>query len=183
MTERGGPTRTPDPGAGVGLGGPGGNESGPNVPLSAGGQDPRLRGNALANPPACLIDPAACVASAARQLAPLFEAFEAAEVAGAAAGVAATGYVVMIVAGLLVAGDTPVVQAQDKVPVEGKSAKEAAKDVPSWAKGNRPKVGESGKDFAKRLLDEKYGPGNYPKGPGSEFNKVKKWGDRAFRDP
>jgi hypothetical protein len=31
-----------------------------------------------------------------------------------------------------------------------------------------------------RLLDEKYGKGQYPTGPGSEFNKIKKWGDRAF---
>ena len=23
-------------------------------------------------------------------------------------------------------------------------------------------------------------PGAYPTGPGSEFNKIKKWGDRAF---
>ena len=33
---------------------------------------------------------------------------------------------------------------------------------------------------AKRLLNDKYGAGNYPTGPGSEFNKIKKWGDRAF---
>jgi hypothetical protein len=37
-----------------------------------------------------------------------------------------------------------------------------------------------GRQFAERLLDEKYGRGNYPTGPGSEFNKIKKWGDRAF---
>jgi hypothetical protein len=30
------------------------------------------------------------------------------------------------------------------------------------------------------LLDEKYGAGKYPTGPGSEFSKLKKWGDRAF---
>jgi hypothetical protein len=30
------------------------------------------------------------------------------------------------------------------------------------------------------LLDDKYGVGSYPMGPGSEFNKIKKWGDRAF---
>lgn len=62
----------------------------------------------------------------------------------------------------------------------GLSGKEAADDVPSWAQGERPLIGESGKDFAKRLLDDKYGAGNYPTGPGSEFNKIKKWGDRAF---
>jgi hypothetical protein len=70
-----------------------------------------------------------------------------------------------------------------KTPKSGVSGKEGAKDVPSWAKGERPKVNESGKDFAKRLLDKKYGEGNYDKGPGSEFNKIQKWGDRAFENP
>jgi RHS repeat-associated protein len=71
----------------------------------------------------------------------------------------------------------------DKVARPGVSGREGAKDVPSWAGGNRPKIGESGKDFADRLCRDKYGPGNYPKGPGSEFNKIKKWGDRSFIDP
>ena len=62
----------------------------------------------------------------------------------------------------------------------GLSAKEAANDVPSWAKGQRPLTTENGREFAERLLAEKYGKGNYPTGPGSEFNKIKKWGDRAF---
>jgi hypothetical protein len=74
-------------------------------------------------------------------------------------------------------------QEQYKTPKAGVSGKEGAKDVPSWAKGERPKVNESGKDFAKRLLDKKYGEGNYDKGPGSEFNKIQKWGDRAFENP
>ena len=39
----------------------------------------------------------------------------------------------------------------------------------------------SGKEFAKRLLDEKYGKGNYTTGPGSEYNKIRKWGDRGFK--
>ncbi len=62
----------------------------------------------------------------------------------------------------------------------GLSRKEAGSDVPSWAKGKRPLRTESGTQFARRLLDAKYGRGNYPTGPGSEFNKIKKWGDRAF---
>jgi hypothetical protein len=74
-------------------------------------------------------------------------------------------------------------QEQYKTPRSGVSGKEGAKDVPSWAKGERPKVNESGKDFAKRLLDKKHGEGNYDKGPGSEFNKIQKWGDRAFENP
>jgi hypothetical protein len=77
----------------------------------------------------------------------------------------------------------PQTQEQYKTPKSGASGKEGAKDVPSWAKGERPKVNESGKDFAKRLLDKKYGEGNYDKGPGSEFNKIQKWGDRAFENP
>ncbi len=67
-----------------------------------------------------------------------------------------------------------------KKPKAGLSGKEAATDVPSWAKGQRPSSNESGKKFAGRLLDAKYGRGNYPKDPGSEFNKIQKWGDRAF---
>ena len=62
----------------------------------------------------------------------------------------------------------------------GLSAKEAANDVPSWAQGDRPFTTENGRQFAERLLDEKYGKGNYPTGPGSEFSKIKKWGGRAF---
>ena len=54
------------------------------------------------------------------------------------------------------------------------SGKEGAKDAPSWAEGQRPRVGESGKDFAQRLLDEKYGKGNYKKGADSEFSRIQK---------
>jgi hypothetical protein len=53
-------------------------------------------------------------------------------------------------------------------------------DIPSWARGQRPYVGENGKKFAKRLCDERYGEGNYPIGAGSEFNQLKKHGDRDF---
>ena len=71
---------------------------------------------------------------------------------------------------------------QYRKPSSSKSAKEAAKDVPSWAKGNAPYVGENGKQFAKRLMDERYGVGNYDQGVGSEYNKIKKWGDRGFEN-
>lgn len=59
------------------------------------------------------------------------------------------------------------------------SGKEKANDIPSWAKGEKPKEGESGKDYAKRLCDKKYGEGNYDKGPASDYNKLKKYGDRG----
>ena len=66
-----------------------------------------------------------------------------------------------------------------KSPKSG-SGKEKADDVPSWAKGNRPYKNENGKQFAKRLCDEQFGSGNYPKGPKSDFNRIQKWGDRGF---
>jgi hypothetical protein len=39
---------------------------------------------------------------------------------------------------------------------------------------------EDGKAFAKRILDEKYGTGNYPKGAGSEFSQIQKWANTHF---
>ena len=41
------------------------------------------------------------------------------------------------------------------------SNKEKATDIPSWAKGKKPRAGESGKEFAKRVMDERYGKDNY----------------------
>ncbi|WP_051884775.1 DUF6443 domain-containing protein [Chryseobacterium luteum] len=82
------------------------------------------------------------------------------------------------------------VPKEKKVPVSGKTGKEAAKDVPSWVKeqGEAPYVDEDGKTFAERVLNGQYGKGEWnkgkaSKGPGSEFNKIKKWGDRGFELP
>jgi len=46
--------------------------------------------------------------------------------------------------------------------------------------GKRLYVGGKGEDFAKRLLDERYGPVRPPRGPGTEFNELQKYADRAF---
>ncbi|MEO7330935.1 MAG: RHS repeat-associated core domain-containing protein [Minicystis sp.] len=70
-----------------------------------------------------------------------------------------------------------------KVPKAGLSGKEGAKDVPSWIRGSRPRVGENGNDFARRVLDEKYGTGQWKSGPGSEHNQIRKWADRSFQEP
>ena len=59
-----------------------------------------------------------------------------------------------------------------------KTQKERSTDVPSWAKGLRPGADENGKEFARRIMDEQYGPGNYGTGPKSEFNWLKKNADR-----
>jgi hypothetical protein len=63
---------------------------------------------------------------------------------------------------------------------KGASGKSGATDIPSWANGQRPYAHEDGKAFAKRILDQKYGSGKYPMGPNSEYNKIKKYGDRHF---
>ncbi|MFN8647614.1 MAG: RHS repeat-associated core domain-containing protein [Gemmatimonadales bacterium] len=74
-------------------------------------------------------------------------------------------------------------QPQYKIPKPGSSGKAGATDAPSWAKGQRPLVGESGKNYAKRLLDDKYGAGKWKTGAGSEFNQLQKYADRHFMDP
>ena len=70
-----------------------------------------------------------------------------------------------------------------KSPARG-SGKDKADDVPSWAKGNetaRPRVGETPSQSATRVLDGKYGSGNYQRGPGSEYSKIQKWHSRGFQ--
>jgi hypothetical protein len=74
-----------------------------------------------------------------------------------------------------------VVQNKYKQVKEGARGKQGATDIPSWAEGERPFEGESGKDFAKRLCDKRFGPGNYNTGPTSDYNKLKKYGDRHFK--
>lgn len=69
-----------------------------------------------------------------------------------------------------------------KEPIPRLSGKEGSKETPSWARGMRPREGESGRDFAKRLMDEKYGPGNWDKS-NPEYKQLQKKGDRSFRDP
>ena len=68
-------------------------------------------------------------------------------------------------------------------PTRG-SGKDKASDAPSWVKNDpdgKPKPGETGGDFADRMLEGKYGEGNYPKGPGSEYSQIKKYGERSFK--
>ena len=69
-----------------------------------------------------------------------------------------------------------------KIPKSG-TGKEKATDIPSRFKGERPYINESGKDFAKRLCDEAFGKGNYDTGPKFDYNRLKKYGDRALTNP
>ena len=84
-------------------------------------------------------------------------------------------------------------KAEDKYkkPISG-SGKEKASNVPTWAKGKRPYKWENGKDFARRLMDERYGKGKWErvkgrgirsdgKGRYCEFCEIHKHGDRGFK--
>jgi hypothetical protein len=59
-----------------------------------------------------------------------------------------------------------------------RSGKDRGSDIPSWAKGAKRLPGEKPSDTAKRLLDEKYGPGNWKEGPDTEYNQLKKFYER-----
>lgn len=62
-----------------------------------------------------------------------------------------------------------------------KSKKERSTDFPSWAAGSEPRTRESGKEYAKREMDEHYGKNGWKrKGKqASEYSQLKKWGDRG----
>ena len=55
-----------------------------------------------------------------------------------------------------------------------KTGKEKASDYPSWVKQYNRDPDEGCKDFAKSVLDQKYGAGNWNSGPGSEYSKIVK---------
>ena len=69
-----------------------------------------------------------------------------------------------------------------KKPKSG-SGKDKATDIPSWAKGERPYTGENGKNFANRLMNERYGKGNWENNANRmrEFRQLQKNGDRGYR--
>jgi hypothetical protein len=52
-----------------------------------------------------------------------------------------------------------------------------ANDAPSWVsrEAGSPQPGENAQQYATRILNDKYGEGNWPKGAGSEFSKIVKW--------
>jgi hypothetical protein len=69
--------------------------------------------------------------------------------------------------------------------IPNQSGKEAAKDTPSWARGERRIVDEAPEAFARRVMDGRYGRGNWvgTRGRDAEYRQIKKFGQRGFRDP
>lgn len=82
----------------------------------------------------------------------------------------------------------PVVPPGARVPmrrIPRQSGKEAADNIPSWAEGARRFVGEAPQDFARRVMDGRWGRGNWQgnKDRQREFNQIKKFGQRGFEMP
>lgn len=74
------------------------------------------------------------------------------------------------------AGSTPVLVHNCPVRPGG-----GANDPPSWVKteGGLPLPGETAQQYATRILNQKYGPGTWPKGAGTEYSKIVKWAQRS----
>jgi hypothetical protein len=66
--------------------------------------------------------------------------------------------------------------------VPNQSGKQASTDIPSWAEGTGPRGKEEGKKYAERLMNNKYGFGNWGKVQArmTEYSQLKKYGDRNF---
>ena len=80
--------------------------------------------------------------------------------------------------------DFPADPGPFKVPVPRSGGKVGATDVDPWVKGLRPRQGESGRAWAERILRLRYPERpTFDTGPTSEWNQIKKYGDRHFRDP
>ena len=56
-----------------------------------------------------------------------------------------------------------------------KSKKERSTNAPEWSKYKKQKKGESKKQYATRILNEKYGKGNWRKGSKSEYSRIIKY--------
>ena len=55
-----------------------------------------------------------------------------------------------------------------------KSGKELGNDYPGWSDYEPPEDDEDQEDYLKRILDKKYGKGNWKRGPKSAYNQIKK---------
>lgn len=82
-------------------------------------------------------------------------------------GVATSGYAIM---------DESIMYARKS----RKSGKEKANDLPSYFDRNGVDPNKTAQQNAADALDRQFGKGNWPKGPGSDFNKIVKWIHRGM---
>ena len=62
-----------------------------------------------------------------------------------------------------------------------KSDKEKSTDKPSWVNQSDVDLGKSSHENASDLLNNKWGKGNWKKGPTSEYNRIIKWIERCLK--
>ena len=56
-----------------------------------------------------------------------------------------------------------------------RSGKEMSSDKPGWVNRGMVDPNKTAQQNAKDILDGKYGSGNWPTGPKTEYNKIVKW--------
>ena len=72
----------------------------------------------------------------------------------------------------------PIPIVPDMCKCAKKSGKEKANDVPSWAEGTKVNKDMKPSEQARDIMDKKYGKDNWPQGPKTEYNKIKKYLER-----
>jgi len=77
---------------------------------------------------------------------------------------------------ILVGSAASVVVELAKASKTSQSAR--ATNAPSWSLGEPPRGNETAQEYATRILDEKYGQGNWKKGANSEYSRIVKRAQR-----
>ena len=87
----------------------------------------------------------------------------------------------MAITGTVMVGDAVAQATVNYAKQSKKSGKERATDKPSWVSQSDVDLGKSSQQNATDLLNNKYGSGNWGKGPRTEFNQIVKWIDRGLK--
>ena len=87
----------------------------------------------------------------------------------------------MAITGTVMVGDALAQATVNYAKQSKKSGKERATDKPSWVPQSDVDLSKSSQQNATDLLNNKYGSGNWRKGPGTEFNRIVKWIDRGLK--
>ena len=100
----------------------------------------------------------------------------------AAAGSAASATAMAVGTELVVAGTAATSISVLYAKHSKQSKKEGATDKPSYANRDMVDPNQSAQSNARRIMNEKWGEGNWKPGPGSDYNKILKWIERhVFR--
>ena len=95
-------------------------------------------------------------------------------------GIASTGVGLMVSGGILAFGSFAIPENVQLKKQSKTTGKERATNKPSWVNKGMVDPNLSAEENARRMLDNKWGKGNWKPGPGSDFNKIKKWLTRSL---